>query len=149
MDETQKNLDAIAFALRGIFAALGVERCAAAMGCDRQTAYSYQAADQVIPVKRLLRLLALVRESSDPAARDQAHKIVQVFALTAGEKVIDGAVIEHLNRAMDAVNNGGKLKEHKTEQCPQCRSDLFTERTASGVIIQRCRRCFGAGTIEA
>lgn len=145
---SQKSLDAIAFALRKVFEALGIERCAAAMACDAKTAYAYQA-DQVIPTRRLLALLAFARDSHNPIAQEWAHKIVTEFAIAAGVKAIDGRTLEHMNRGMDALNNGGRLHDRPQEKCPECKSLLFTERTASGVIIQRCRHCFGAGKLNA
>lgn len=147
LDPYQKSLASIAFGVRAMFSALGVERCALAMGCDRQTAYAYQA-DQVIPTRRLLALLGFVRDSANPAALEASHNLVGVIAQAAGVKVIDAQVIEHMNRGMDALNNGGRLKTYHAELCPECRAELFSERTASGVIIQRCRRCFGAGAFK-
>jgi hypothetical protein len=147
VDFLQKSFDAIAFAVRGVFSALGVERCAARMACDRQTAYGYQV-DQWIPTKRLLSLLAVSRETKNPEALECCRRILGIFAEALGCKVIDTELVEHMERGMDALRNGGKLHAERAEKCPVCRSALFTERTASGVIIQRCRQCFGVGTIE-
>ena len=142
--DTKKTLDAIRFAVRKLFEQLKVQRCAAAMGVAESTAYTYQN-DQDIPLERLLLLLAFCRESVNAVAMEQAHRIASAICQAAGLKVIDATLLEHLNKGMDALNNGGKLHEGKREQCPHCRSDLFTERTASGVIVYVCRRCFGAG----
>ena len=142
--DTQKSLEAIRFAVRNIFDALKVQRCAAAMGVAESTAYTYQN-DQDIPLERLLCLLAFSRDQVNAVAAEQGRKIVTAIAQAAGLKVIDATLLEHFNRGMDALNNGGKLHEGKREQCPHCRSDLFTERTPSGVIVYVCKRCFGAG----
>ena len=142
--DTKKSLDAIRFAVRSIFDALKVQRCAAAMGVAESTAYTYQN-DQDIPLERLLCLLAFSRESVNAVAAEQAHRIASAICQAAGLKVIDATLLEHFNRGMDALNNGGKLHEGKREQCPDCRGDLSTERTPGGLIVYVCKRCFGAG----
>lgn len=139
--DAEKSLNELRFAVRKVFEALGVGRCAGAMGCDEKTAYSYQN-DQVIPTRRLLALLNLSRDTADPIAREQGQRIVSLFAAAAGCKAVSSALIDHVNRLAAAINNGGALRE-LGRGCPMCGGELTIRGYHDAEPVYGCLKCHG------